>query len=176
MQDYQLSQSKQLDYLHNLLYGDAKLYYLHTVYGYATNFQQAIYMVESEYNSIVREKRVKNYLNTIRMIQFGTKGLDPPAALEKVYKLVTKLARQVPQAFREDSHRVDFLRKSVVGYDWATEPLSRITTDKLNFQQLYGELESDLNLHREARLATLHDSVSKKLKKANAKELPAIYF
>lgn len=64
----------------------------------------------------------------------------------------------------------------MVGYDWATEPLSRITTHSLNVQQLYGELESALSLHREARLATVHDSVTMRLNMANERELPDIFY
>lgn len=165
-----------MDYLYNLLYGDAKRYNLDTVYGYATTFQQAFSMIESKQNSIVRQTRVKIYLNTIRIAQFAAEGLETPAALEKLYKMVTKLARQLQKAFLGGAHRVEFLRKSVVCYDWPTEPLSRIATHKLNFQQLYGELESALNLHREARLATVLDSVTKKLKKANKRELLDIIF
>lgn len=88
------------------MYRDAKRFYLGVVYGYATSLQQAANIVESEYNSIVRQTRVKNYLNTLRMTQFASEGLEPTAAIEKVYNVVTKLARQVPRSFRGDFHCV----------------------------------------------------------------------
>ena len=43
--DYSLSPSQKLQYLHNLLQGDAKRYYLDKVDGYATTFQEAIQIV-----------------------------------------------------------------------------------------------------------------------------------
>ena len=55
-----------------------------------------------------------------------------------------------------------FLRKTVIGYDWATEPLSRIATHKLTFQSLYSELESALHLAKEGQLALISDSITGK--------------
>ena len=46
-----------------------------------------------------------------------------------------------------------------MGYDWATEPLSRITMHNLSFQQLYVELEAAHQLSKEARLAILRDNI-----------------
>ena len=46
--DYNLGPSQKLPYLHNLLHGDAKRFYLDKVDGYATGFQQAIAMLEEE--------------------------------------------------------------------------------------------------------------------------------
>ena len=57
--DYSLSPTQKLHYLHNLLRGDAKRYYLDKVDGYATSFQQATQMLESEYNFAVHQTRVK---------------------------------------------------------------------------------------------------------------------
>ena len=47
---------------------------------------------------------------------------------------------QVPISHRGNAHRIEFLRNAVVGYEWATEPLSRIAPQGLPFQELYGEL------------------------------------
>ena len=58
--DYNLNPSQKLQYLPDLLHGDAKRYYLDKVDGYATSFQQAVSMLEQKYNSPVRQTRVKN--------------------------------------------------------------------------------------------------------------------
>lgn len=52
---YRLFNQQKLDYLYNLLYGDAKRFYLDSVYGYAQSFQEVVDTVEREYNSIVRQ-------------------------------------------------------------------------------------------------------------------------
>ncbi len=48
----------------------------------------------------------------------------------------------------------------MVGYDWATEPLSRVSTHKLGFQKLYGELQAALFQHQEAKRARIQDAAS----------------
>lgn len=52
--DYELSQEQRFQYLHNLLRGDAKRFYLDTVQPYVTSFNEAVHHVKAEYNSIVR--------------------------------------------------------------------------------------------------------------------------
>lgn len=41
-----------------------------------TAFQQAVNNVESEYNSVVRQTRVKNYLDWLRMSKYEAEELD----------------------------------------------------------------------------------------------------
>lgn len=158
--DYQLSTQQKLQYLHNLLSKDAKRFYLERVSTYAQTFQQAVELVNEEYNSPVRQMRVKNHLNSLRISEFIKKGDEVSVALAKVYKLITKLSRQVPASHRGDAHKIEFLRNAAVGYSWSHEPLSRVATHGLSFQILYGELEAALQLDKEAKLAIARDSAS----------------
>ena len=48
--DHALSQTQKLQYMQNILSGDAKRFYLDRVDGYATSYQQAIDLIENEYN------------------------------------------------------------------------------------------------------------------------------
>ena len=113
--NYGLTLKQKLAYLHSALARDAKRFYLDVVDGYASGFQQPVNMVEGEYNSIVRQTGVKNYLNTLRLSQFESEGMETPESLERVYKTITKLSLQVPRAFRGKEHKVGFLRKAGVG-------------------------------------------------------------
>ena len=81
--DYCLGPPQKLQYLHNILRGDAKRFYLDRVDGYATGFQHAVSMVEVEYNSLVRPNGVKTYVSNLRMSSFAAEGLEQPASLEK---------------------------------------------------------------------------------------------
>lgn len=54
--------------------------------------------------------------------------------LDKVYKLILKLSRQVPNSHRGGEHRIEFLRHAVIGYEWSREPLSCVTTHGISFQ------------------------------------------
>eukprot|EP00170_Pyropia_yezoensis_P000401 contig_2207_g402 len=158
--DYDLGQEQRFQYMHNILIGDTKRFYLDKVQSYATSFSQAVDMVSTEYNSIVLQNRVKNYLVGYRMSTLLSDGVTEAVALEQTYKTITKLAPQVPRSHQGDSHKVEFLRNAVVGSPWATEPLSRIATHGLTCQKLYGELGAALHLHKEARLAVAHASAS----------------
>ena len=151
--DYALSPTQKLQYLHNLLRGDAKRFYLDKVDGYATGFQQAVQIINDEYNSYVRQTRIKDYLNALRISVFMEKGLSASDSLSKVYKIIVKLSRQAPQAFRGDANKVEYLRNAVVGYHWAKEPLSRVGTMHLTFQQLHAELAASLQLETDTNRA-----------------------
>eukprot|EP00171_Calliarthron_tuberculosum_P002991 IDg2991t1 len=65
--DYNLSTVQKLQFLHNILRGDAKRFYLDQIQGHVNSFQQAVDSIGREYNSIVRQNRVKNYLSGIRL-------------------------------------------------------------------------------------------------------------
>lgn len=172
--DYGLTSTQKLNFLHNLLRGDAKRFYLDRV-AHVGSFAQAVEQVSLEYNSVVRQNRVKAYLSGLRMATFTAKGHDATTALERTYHEITRLSPQVPQSHHGDAHKVDFLRNAVVGNAWATEPLSRIATHRLSFQQLYGELEAALHLHKEAQLAVIRDGGGPK-SELGAPDTPGILF
>lgn len=155
--DYNLSANQRFQFLHNILSGDAKRYYLNTIQGHARDYTEAVAMIESEYNPPVRQMQVKNLLSTHRMSALVAAGQTQGAALAATYRLIMKMSPQVPISHRSDHHKVDWLRCAVVGYHWATEPLSRVATLGLTFQQLYGELESSLKPHTEAAEAAVRD-------------------
>lgn len=98
-----------------------------------------------------------HFLKSFQMSIYVYDGMKITTALEKVYKVITKVSRQTPKAHRGDAHKVEFLSSAVAGYDWATEPLGRVATKRLTFQQLYGEIESQLELSKEAEVAKLKD-------------------
>lgn len=117
-------------------------------------------MIEEVYNSPVRKNRVMKLLINLIVRNFVSEKEDRSKALEKVYRLILKLSRQVPLSHRGDAHRTEFLRKAVIGYGWSREQLSSIATNGLTFQNLYGELESVVQLDRESRVATEKDKVN----------------
>ena len=114
-------------------------------------------MLEEEYNSTVRQTRVKNYLNSLRVTAFVAEGKEMYAALALTYKSIIKFSRQSPRSHQGDACKVEFLRNAVVGMTWSSEPLSRVATHELTFQQLYSELEAALQLDKESKLAIIRD-------------------
>lgn len=139
--DYNLTPPQKLKYMQNIVTKDAQRFYIDKLKAYANISEQAVNLIGEKYNAPVRQARVKNFLNSLRVhYDIGDK-VDGATALEKVYKLILKLSRQVPASHRGDAHRIEFLRSAVIGYNWYREPLSRVATNDLSFQQLYGELQ-----------------------------------
>lgn len=117
-------------------------------------------MVGDQYNSLVCQAKVKGYLSSLRVYDLVKGGVDVPAALEKVYNLITKLSRQVPASHRSEHHKVELLRNATVGYKRLMTPLSRIAVHDLSFQMLYGEQEASLQLHKDTELAEIRNCAS----------------
>lgn len=122
---------------------------------HAASFQQAIDHISREYNSPVRQSRVKNYLQSLRLNSLRAKGTEISEALASIYKTILRLSPQCPMSHPGDAHKIEFLRAAVVACEWAREPLSRAASHQLTYQQLYGELESALQLYKEAKLEML---------------------
>ena len=138
--------------------GDATRFYLDSVFPHVQTFNHPVELIGQEYNSSVQLNRVNNVLNTPPLRKL-CENQDEGEELSKVYKIITNLAPKVPRSHRWNAPKIEFLRNAVVGFDWATEPLSRIATQNLSFQQLYGELEVAHQLDKEAKLAVLGEKV-----------------
>lgn len=104
--DYNLSIAQKLQYIYNILRGDAKRVSMGRVEGYASSYQQAVGMINSEYNSPVRQTRVKNYLTSLRLDSFESKGIRTSAALSQIYTIITKFSRQTPRCHERDAHKI----------------------------------------------------------------------
>lgn len=135
--DYNLTDEHKLKYFHNLLTKDAHRFYVDTVKSAANTYSEAFKLLEGKFNSVVRQTRVKNHLSNLRVRSYESEDTDTAAALYTVYKRILTLSRQVVESHGRDVHKIEFLREAVVGYDWSREPLSRIATASLTFQQLY---------------------------------------
>lgn len=144
--EYSLSTWQELQYMHNHFSGDAKRFCLERLDSHATLYQHSMDLIENEYNSQVRQARVKNYLITLRISTFTSELLKEAAALSKIYKVLTKLSPQGPDSHRGDAHKVEFLRNAFVGSGWSHEPLSRVSTHGLSFQRKDSELEAALQI------------------------------
>ena len=157
--DYALSPRLKLQYLHNLLTGAAKVFLLDKVLPVASTYEDAVDHVHREYHPVVQQKQMKNDLSNLRLSYLVGKGMTVDLALVQVYKRVSSRSRMVPAAYQGEEHRVAFLRGAVIGCTWATEPLSRIDTHNLSFQQLYTELSSSLSLCRESANSVARDRI-----------------
>lgn len=144
-------------FFHNLLSKDALRFYMAVVVPNAITFQQAVNMIGLKYNSPVRQTQVKNYLLSLRISGFTETGLEPSKAISQVYEMILRISSQYLASHCGDPHRTEFFKTAIVACDWAREPLSRIASHNLTFQQLCGKLESELHLYNEAKLERVRD-------------------
>jgi len=157
--DYALSPRLKLQFLHNLLTGAVKVFLLDKVLPVTSTYEDAVDHVHKEYHPVVQKEQMKNDLSNLRLSYLVGKGMTVDLALVEVYKRVSSRSTMVPAADQGEEHRVAFFRGAVIGCTWAAEPLSRIATDNLLFQQLYAELSSSLSLSRERANAVARDRI-----------------
>lgn len=109
---------------------------------------------------MVQQDRVKNVFNTLRLQDKLDGTQDEGASLPKVYKTITKHSRQVFLPHRGAAHEIEYLRNAFIGYEWSTEPFSRIATRNLSFEYLFGDLEAPYQLKKEEKLANIRDNIN----------------
>jgi len=155
--DYAFSPRLKLQFLHNPLIGTAKVFLLDKFFPVASTYEEAVDHVHREYHPVFQQEQMKNDLSNLRVSYLVGKDMTVDLALVEVYKRVSSRSRMVPSAYKGEEHRVAFLRGAVTGYNWAAEPLSRIATHNLCFQQLYAELSWSLSLCRESSNSVSRD-------------------
>lgn len=149
-EDYDLLNDQHLPFSHTLLHKNAPRFCLENVKFFASTYEEVSHILKKEYNSIVRQKIIKIYLNTFYLEQFMNELLDIAAALSIVYKRIPSLSRQVLLSHRGDFHRTEFSREAVAGYAWAKEPPSCVATTGILFKQLYAKLQIAVQSERES--------------------------
>lgn len=128
------------------------------------NFQQADQIIDREYISPIHQARVNNYLSTLRVNEFVEGGQEVSAALAKAYRTVMELSLQGPASHKGDAQEIPFLRCAVTGFNWSNETLSKVAMHEISFQRLYGELETALQMYKEAKEMLLRDKASPAIK------------
>lgn len=147
--DYCLNGEQKKQYLHNLLAKEAARFYSDSMELNAATYQIAVDMITGQYNSAVRQGQVLDYLDGLSVDAYVEKGMDESEAWAKIYAEIVRMTPQCPVSHKNDAHRIRFMRLPVSGRLWSHPALQRVASSGLTFQQLYGELESALQLNRE---------------------------
>jgi hypothetical protein len=107
-------------------------------------------MMSKEFNSITRQEKVKNQLHSLKLHHFvELKGMTANEALDHIQAKINAMLPQCPKEFNHDSYKRDLLRAAVVGNRWASEPISRCTSNGSTFQEMFQALHSSLHQHEE---------------------------
>lgn len=109
-------------------------------------------MIERECISIARQNKVKSFLNFLRMSKSVLKKWILLSGWKESTNSMRCQRNKLHRYTVETRTRLSTFQLLLQG-KCATDPLARVATSDLNFQQLYGELESQHQLRREAETA-----------------------
>lgn len=143
--DYELTLDQRLAFLHHLFGGDAKRFFRERVEGRATSYAEAVAMMQSEFNSLTRQNRIRKHLQTLRLNHIvKEKNISTTKALEELRDEITRLAPQGPRTHQSEEDRTEYLYKAVVGAPWAKSALSMSLSANppWTFQQLFTALDT----------------------------------
>ena len=150
--DCGLSQAQRLQYIHNIFKGEALRFYNSEVKGIETTLGGAIAKIRDHFNGADKQQRIKAELSSLTLEYFIRRNNGSIRdGLGALATYITNRVPQCPPSFRSEQNKVDFLRQSVIGHDWARNVLCRINSD-IKFQQLYLELATALQVHEESNL------------------------
>lgn len=156
--DLQIDEEDQLRLLHNLLDGEARRTYLRNVVSKANTFEEATQMMRDIYDTPAVQARITNMLNMLKFDDCIDYSVEPEKQeVDALYKLHHKISTLAPQGsvlYREDGHKVEYMRRAVLGKPWASQPCSQISALQLKYIDLYQMLKESLQHHIEERKAT----------------------
>lgn len=151
--DFSLNTEQKLMFMYNMFDGEAMRFFDSNVDGRVETFSEAVLMINKQYNSKTRQTAVQNRLTNLCLGKLVAEGASEKHALKTIYDTITKLAPQLPPNYRDDSHKVGYLRLSVVGVMWAKQTIGRLATEDLSFEQLYSELVNAQQLEEDWNMA-----------------------
>lgn len=124
-------------------------------------------MIIKEHNLVARQSRVKNHLNSLRVVHLIDKKTNAAAALSKVFKRILSISHRVPQTHTGDGRMIEFFRRAVIRFNCAKESLSLTATGNLLFQQLYSEAEISVQLKCKSNIAAASAQASEMISSTN---------
>ena len=172
--DYNMTEDQSLKFLHNLLRGEALRFFNQSVKNYAISYRDAKTRIIRHFNSADVQNRIKNELLSLNFDTFVEKEGSKTKALSSIAAYISNTSPKCPIAFRHESHRVEFLKKSLLKETWARTVLMDIN-DETTFQSLYTRLANALQFSIE--VTSENESPHGELDKSKSNEpKPTIYF
>ena len=138
---------------HHILTGEAKRFYYAQLHNHALSFEDLVNGIREEYNSSTRQMRALNYLQNIHVRDFINNGRSASEALSNVYSLITRMEPLVPPSHRGNEHKLQFLRRAVLGESWASVPIAGLHLAEYKFEGFHARLDAQIQQQREEKRA-----------------------
>ena len=74
---------------------------------------------------------------------------SPSQALTKIVSHIDKLSPQCPPDFRQDAHKLSFLRAAVIGKPWAKVPITKADSGGISWNEFVTDLHAAISLETE---------------------------
>jgi len=122
-------------------------------------YSQIVGIMKRHYNSDTRKLQIQSEMDSLELGSFMRKRqyTDHAQALAKMIDHINALAPQLPQGFGDDHHKTRYLRRAVMGFNWAQQPISQMTTARYSFNQFITSLQESLQLQEEMSRARAQD-------------------
>lgn len=167
---YNMAEKHKCKYIHNLFKSGALCYYSSNVKYTATSYIEVKKLMLVHFNSPDVQARVKNELMNLNFQSFIEKEGSRTKALPSMAAYISNRPQKCPEASRQQTHRVEFLRKALIKEKWATTILLEII-ENIDYQKFYTRLANALQLFEEAI-----DHDEEKETQHNKSTKPTIFF
>ena len=154
-QQHKLSEAQRAEYFVNIFEGPARTFFLNNAQN-GMAFEQLANMMIREYNSDARQLHVQGILEGLRLRKFMVEHeiTNVSEGLTKLINIIEELTPQCQPEFRTNAHKISFLRKAVLGYEWAKGPISNIITSRYTFNAFVTALRESIQLENEINLVS----------------------
>ena len=114
-------------------------------------FKEIVSRMHPHYNSETRKLQLQSEMDSLDLGEFMKKRsmTDVSESLIKIYDNINALASQLPSGFGDDTHKTRYLRRAVVRFEWAKQPISMVTTSRYSFTQFLTALQESIQLNEE---------------------------
>lgn len=120
------------------------------------SFNDMALMMLKEYNSDAGQQQVKGILDLICLATFmSERGLM--SLSERLTKFVNHIEELAPQCHvyaRSEGSKIEYLRKSVMGYEWSKNAIQNIVSSSYSFNEFVRALHEGLQLETELGLVS----------------------
>ena len=114
-------------------------------------FYQIVNVVRRHFNSDTRKQQLQFEIDSLFFFPFIRKHsiTDPSVGLTRIMNHINALAPQLSAGLGDDNHKSRYLRRAVMGLDWAQQPIAQIASSRYTFIQLLTALQESLQLQED---------------------------